>query len=109
MINMDFITSLPRSRRQHDSIWVIVDRMTKSAHFLSIKTTHLAEDYAKFYIQEVTDGQAERAIQTLEDMLRACVIDFKDNWDDHLSRLESTPLTWPALKNHYWSPSEPSS
>ena len=33
MINMDFITVYPRSRRQHDSIWVIVDRMTKSAHF----------------------------------------------------------------------------
>ncbi|KAH0642176.1 hypothetical protein KY285_034832 [Solanum tuberosum] len=59
MINMDFITGLPRSRRQHDSIWMIVDRMTKSAHFLPI------------------DGQAERTIQTLEDMLRACVIDFK--------------------------------
>ncbi|KAH0641167.1 hypothetical protein KY285_037753 [Solanum tuberosum] len=45
MINMDFITSLPRSRRQHHSIWVIVDRMTKSAHFLPIKTSHSAEDY----------------------------------------------------------------
>ncbi|KAH0781055.1 hypothetical protein KY290_000653 [Solanum tuberosum] len=44
---------LPRSRRQHDSIWVIVDRMTKSAHFLSVKTTHSAEDYAKLYLQEV--------------------------------------------------------
>ncbi|WMV23032.1 hypothetical protein MTR67_016417 [Solanum verrucosum] len=58
MINMDFITGLPRSRRQHDSIWVIVDRMTKSAQFLPIKTTNSAEDYAKLYIQEVTDGQA---------------------------------------------------
>ncbi|KAH0706733.1 hypothetical protein KY289_011809 [Solanum tuberosum] len=44
---------LPRSRGQHDSIWVIVDRMTKSAHFLLIKTTHSAEDYAKLYLQEV--------------------------------------------------------
>ncbi|WMV18363.1 hypothetical protein MTR67_011748 [Solanum verrucosum] len=50
MINMYFITRLPRSRRQHDSIWVIVDRMTKSPHFLSIKTTHSAEDYAKLYL-----------------------------------------------------------
>ncbi|KAH0775071.1 hypothetical protein KY290_012208 [Solanum tuberosum] len=77
MINMDFITGLPRSRKQHDSIWVIVDRMTKSAHFLPVKTTNSTEDYAKLYIQEVTDGQVERTIQTLEDMLRACVIDFK--------------------------------
>ncbi|WMV32150.1 hypothetical protein MTR67_025535 [Solanum verrucosum] len=53
IINMDFITGLPRSRRQHDSIWVIVDRMTKSAHFLPVKTTHSTEDYAKLYIQEV--------------------------------------------------------
>ncbi|WMV46146.1 hypothetical protein MTR67_039531 [Solanum verrucosum] len=36
------------------------------------------------YIQEVTDGQEERTIQTLKDMLRACVIDFKGNWNDHL-------------------------
>ena len=35
-----------------------------------------------------TDGQAERTIQTLEDMLRACVIDFKGNWDDHLPLIE---------------------
>ncbi|WMV45412.1 hypothetical protein MTR67_038797 [Solanum verrucosum] len=38
-INMDFITVLPRTRRQHDSIWEIVDRVTKSAHFLVVKTT----------------------------------------------------------------------
>ncbi|WMV59027.1 hypothetical protein MTR67_052412 [Solanum verrucosum] len=53
MINMDFITGLLRSRRQHDSIWVIVDIMTKSTHFLPVKTTHSAEDYAKLYLQEV--------------------------------------------------------
>ncbi|KAH0694838.1 hypothetical protein KY285_021935 [Solanum tuberosum] len=46
VINMDFITGLPRTRRQHDSIWVIVDRVTKSAHFLLIKTTDSSEDYA---------------------------------------------------------------
>ncbi|KAH0738661.1 hypothetical protein KY290_037366 [Solanum tuberosum] len=140
MINMDFITGLPRSRRQHDSIWVIVDRMTKSAHFLPVKTTNTAEDYAKLYVQEIvrlhgvpisiisdrgaqftaqfwksfqkglgskvnlstafhpqTDGQAERTIQTLEDMLRACVIDFKGNWDDHL------PLIEFAYNNSYHS------
>ncbi|KAH0778029.1 hypothetical protein KY290_009440 [Solanum tuberosum] len=130
MINMDFITGLSRSRRQHDSIWVIVDRMTKSAHFLPVKTTNTAEDYAKLYVQEIvrlhgvpisiisdrgaqftaqfwksfqkglgskTDGQAERTIQTLEDMLRACVIDFKGSWDDHL------PLIEFAYNNSYHS------
>ncbi|WMV31122.1 hypothetical protein MTR67_024507 [Solanum verrucosum] len=44
-----------------------------------------------------TDGQAERTIQTLEDMLRACVIDFKGNWDDHL------PLIEFAYNNSYHS------
>ena len=50
MINMDFITGLPRLRRKHDSIWVIVDRMKKPTHFLPVKTTYSDEDYAKFYL-----------------------------------------------------------
>ena len=53
VINMDFITRLPRTRKQHDSIWVIVDRMTKSSHFLVVKTTYSAEDYVKLYINEI--------------------------------------------------------
>ena len=53
MINMDFITGLQGSRRQHDLIFVIVDRMKKSTHFLSVNDNHSAEDYAKLYIQEV--------------------------------------------------------
>ncbi|MDV3143928.1 MAG: hypothetical protein Q8763_02730, partial [Candidatus Phytoplasma australasiaticum] len=131
MINMDFVIGLPQSRRQHHSIWVIVDRMTKLAHFLPVKTTDTAEDYARLYLKEIvrlhgvpisiildrgaqfttqfwkffqkrlgtkanlstafhpqTDGQAERTIQTLEDMLRACMIDFKGNWDDHFPLIE---------------------
>src|SRR5688572_28045676 len=51
-INIDFVTSSPKSKRHHDSIWVIVDRMTKSAHFLHVKTSYGAEDYAKLYIRE---------------------------------------------------------
>ncbi|KAH0784113.1 hypothetical protein KY290_003711 [Solanum tuberosum] len=106
MITMDFITGLPRSRRQHDSIWVIVDRMTNSAHFLPVKTTHSAEDYAKLYIQEIVRlhgvpisiiSDRERTIQTLEDMLRACIIDFKWSWNDHL------PLIEFAYNNSYHS------
>ena len=53
IINMDFIIGLTRSQRQHDSIWLIVDGMTKSTHFLPVKTTYSAEDYAKLYLQEV--------------------------------------------------------
>ncbi|WMV59329.1 hypothetical protein MTR67_052714, partial [Solanum verrucosum] len=104
---------LPRTRKQHDSIWVIVDRMTKSSHFIPVKVSFSAEDYAKLYIKEVkglgtkvklsttfhpqTDGQVERTIQTLEDMLRACIIDFKGNWDGHL------PLIEFAYNNSYHS------
>ena len=53
MINMDCITRIPRTRRQHDSIWVIVDTMTKSYFFLVVKTTDSVEDYAKLYINEI--------------------------------------------------------
>ncbi|GJY15268.1 putative reverse transcriptase domain-containing protein [Tanacetum coccineum] len=96
-IAMDFVTKLPRTSSGHDTIWVIIDRLTKSAHFLPIR-----EDYKmdRFWqsMQEAlgtrldmstayhphTDGQSERTIQTLEDMLRACVIDFRGSWDVHL-------------------------
>ena len=50
---MDFVVELPKSKRHFDSIWVIVDRMTKSAHFLPVKTSYSAEDYAKLYIREM--------------------------------------------------------
>ena len=50
---MDFITGLPRTCGQHDSIWVIVDRMTKSSLFLAVKTTYSVEDYAKLYLTEI--------------------------------------------------------
>ena len=53
MINMDFITGLPLTRRQHHSIRVIVDRMTKSSRFLAVKTTYSAEDYVKFYLTKI--------------------------------------------------------
>ena len=53
VINMDFITGLPRTGRQHDSIWVIVYRMTKSSQFFAVKATYSAEDYAKLYLIEI--------------------------------------------------------
>ncbi|WMV09040.1 hypothetical protein MTR67_002425 [Solanum verrucosum] len=52
-INMDFITGLPFSFKRHDSIWVIIDRLTKSAHFLPVKSSSTAEEYAKIYVREV--------------------------------------------------------
>ncbi|GJV23707.1 reverse transcriptase domain-containing protein [Tanacetum coccineum] len=139
-ITMDFITKLPRSKSGHDAIWVIVDRLTKSAHFLAIREDYSTEKLAKIYVDEIvarhgvpvsiisdrdgrftsrcwqtvqkalgtrldmstayhpqTDGQSERTIQTLEDMLRACVIDFGGSWDVHL------PLAEFSYNNSYHS------
>ncbi|GJT31684.1 reverse transcriptase domain-containing protein [Tanacetum coccineum] len=116
---MDFITKLPKSSQGYDTIWVIVDRLTKSAIFVPMRETDPMERLAIMYLKEVvtrhgipvsiicdrdprfasnfwrslqkalgtnfdmsttyhpqTGGQSERTIQTLEDMLRACVIDF---------------------------------
>ncbi|CAJ2662227.1 unnamed protein product [Trifolium pratense] len=130
-IAMDFVTGLPRTQKGYDSVWVIIDRLTKSAHFLPVKTTYTASQYAKLYLEEIvslhgvpvsiisdrgaqftaqfwksfqsalgtrlnlstafhpqTDGQSERTIQILEDMLRACVLDFGGSWDRYLSMME---------------------
>ena len=53
MINMDFVTGLPHSFRKFDVIWIKVDRLTKAAHFLPVKTTYTAEEYARLYIEEI--------------------------------------------------------
>ncbi|GJX28435.1 putative reverse transcriptase domain-containing protein [Tanacetum coccineum] len=130
-ITMDFVTKLPKASSGQDMIWVIVDRLTKSAHFLPAKENDSMEKLTRQYLKEVvsrhgvpvsiisdrdgrfvsqfwkslqeafgtqldmsmayhpeTDGQSERTIQTLEDMLRACVIDFEKGWDRHLSLIE---------------------
>ncbi|GKD95828.1 putative reverse transcriptase domain-containing protein [Tanacetum coccineum] len=118
-ITMDFFMKLPKSSQGYDTIWVIVDRLTKSAIFVPMRETDPMEKLARMYLNEVvtrheipvliicdrdlrfasnfwrslqkalgtildistayhpqTDGQCERTIQTLEDMLRACAIDF---------------------------------
>ncbi|GKE06430.1 putative reverse transcriptase domain-containing protein [Tanacetum coccineum] len=99
---MDFIVKLLRTSSGHDAIWVIVDRLTKSAHFLAVSEDFKTEKLARLYINEIvarhdvpvtayhpeTDGQSERTIQTLEDMLRACAFDFGGNWDTHLPLVE---------------------
>ena len=118
---MDFVVGLPRAPGGYDAIWVIVDRLTKSAHFLAIRNNFSLNRLTKLYVDKIvklhgvpvsivsdrdprftsrfwpklqkalgtslhfstafhpqTDGQSERTIQTLEDMLRACILDFKD-------------------------------
>ena len=128
---MDFVTGLPRSSKGNDAIWVIIDRLTKSAHFIPYRVGQSTEQLAKRYMEEIvrlhgvpvcivsdrdsrftshfwkslqaslgtklnfstayhpqTDGQSERTIQTLEDMLRACMLDFKGSWEDHLHLVE---------------------
>ncbi|GJZ36791.1 putative reverse transcriptase domain-containing protein [Tanacetum coccineum] len=130
-ITMDFVTKLPKSSQGYDTIWVIVDRLTKSAIFVPMRETDPLEKLARMYLKEVvtrhgipvliicdrdprfashfwrslqkalgtslamstayhpeTDGQSERTIQTLEDMLRACVIDFGKGWVNHLPLVE---------------------
>ncbi|GKA03984.1 putative reverse transcriptase domain-containing protein, partial [Tanacetum coccineum] len=91
-ITMDFVTKLPRTPSGYDTIWVIVDRLTKSTYFLPIRENDHMDKLARLLFQKTlctqldmsmtyhseTDGQSERTIQTLEDMLRACVIDFEN-------------------------------
>ena len=137
-VKMDFVTHLPRTPRRHDAVWVIVDRLMKSAHFLVVRMTFTLEEFCWLYIREIvrlhgvpvsivsdrdsrfiahfwksfqkamgtrltmstafhpqTDNQSERNIQVLEDMLRACVLDHKGSWEDHL------PIVKFAYNNSY--------
>ena len=50
---MDFVTGLPRTQKSHDAIWVIVDRLTKSAHFLAMNIKDSLPKLAKLYIEEI--------------------------------------------------------
>nr|GEW58809.1 transposon Ty3-G Gag-Pol polyprotein [Tanacetum cinerariifolium] len=104
-ISMDFITKLPKTTNGYDTIWVIIDHLTKSAHFLPMRENDPMEKFTSLFWQALhkalgtrlgmsttyhpeTDGQSERRIQTLEDMLRACVIYFGKSWDRHLPLVE---------------------
>nr|GEW57866.1 DNA/RNA polymerases superfamily protein [Tanacetum cinerariifolium] len=80
---------LPQTQRRHDAIWVVVDRLTKSAHFLPIRKDYSVSRFkfsTAFHPQ--TDGQSERTIQTLEDMLRSCALEWTGNWDDYICLVE---------------------
>ncbi|GJT17308.1 putative reverse transcriptase domain-containing protein [Tanacetum coccineum] len=90
-ITMDFVNGLLRTPSGYDTIWVIVDRMTKSAHFLPMKKTDrsVGDEFGYEYgFNPQTDCQSKRTIQMLEDMLRACVIDFRSSWDRHFPLVE---------------------
>jgi hypothetical protein len=52
-INMDFVVGLPRTQKGYDSIWVIIDRLTKVAHFIPIKTTYTGPQLAELYISRI--------------------------------------------------------
>ncbi|GKA57487.1 putative reverse transcriptase domain-containing protein [Tanacetum coccineum] len=137
-ITLDFVTKLPKTATGKDTIWVIVDRLTKSAYFLPMKETDSMEKLTRQYLKEVvsrhrvpvsiisdqdnrftsyfwqslqkalgtrldmstsyhpqTDGQSEKIIQMLENMLRACMIDFEKGCDRHL------PLVKFSYNNSY--------
>ena len=52
-IGMDFITGLPRTRTGYDSIWVVVDHLTKVAHFIQVKTSYTSAKFAKLYMSRI--------------------------------------------------------
>ncbi|GJU81671.1 putative reverse transcriptase domain-containing protein [Tanacetum coccineum] len=91
---------LSKSSQGFDTIWVIVDRLTKSVHFLPIRENDPLDKLARLYLNRIvarhripasiikTDGQSKRTIQTLKDMLHACVIDFGKGWVKHLPLAE---------------------
>nr|GFB05494.1 reverse transcriptase domain-containing protein [Tanacetum cinerariifolium] len=140
-IAMDFVTKLPKTSSGYDTIWVIVDHLTKSAYFLPMREDDSMDKLTKLYLKEVvtrhgipvsiifdrdprfasnfwrafqkalgtrldmsttyhpeTDGESERTIQTLEDMLRACVIDFGNGWERHLPLVGNKVM----LKVSHW-------
>ena len=52
-VMMDFVTHFPRTPRRHDAVWVIVNRLTKSAHFLAVRITFTLEEFSWLYIREI--------------------------------------------------------
>jgi len=52
-VTMDFVSGLPLTQKKHDVVWVIVDRLTKSAHFLPVRTDYSLKKLAELYISEI--------------------------------------------------------
>ncbi|KAL4020645.1 hypothetical protein IC575_019426 [Cucumis melo] len=87
-VSMDFITGLPRTLRGFTVIWVVVDRLTKSAHFVPGKSTYTASKWAQLYMSEIVRLHGVPVSIVLEDMLRACALEFPSSWDSHLHLME---------------------
>ncbi|KAK5811692.1 hypothetical protein PVK06_027050 [Gossypium arboreum] len=130
-VTMDFVSGLPVSASKKDTIWVVVDRLTKSAHFIPVRTDFSLDKLAELYVSQIvrlhgvpisivsdrdpiftsrfwkklqealgtklhfstafhpqTDGQSERIIQILEDMLRCCILEFSGSWERYLPLIE---------------------
>ncbi|GKF49412.1 putative reverse transcriptase domain-containing protein, partial [Tanacetum coccineum] len=93
---MDFITKLPKSSSRYDTIWVIVDRLTKSAHFLPIREDYKAEKLAKIYVNKIVarHGVPVSIILDRDGRFTShlcqqdCVMDFGGSWDTHLPLIE---------------------
>nr|GEW71006.1 putative reverse transcriptase domain, ribonuclease H-like domain, aspartic peptidase domain protein [Tanacetum cinerariifolium] len=87
-ITMDFVTKLPKKSNGHDTIGVIVDRLNKFTHFIPTRETKSTQLDMSITYHPENDGQSEKTIQTLKDMLRACAIDFRKGWEKHLPLVE---------------------
>ncbi|KAL0561545.1 hypothetical protein IC582_001979 [Cucumis melo] len=87
-VSMDFITGLPRTLRGFTVIWVVVDRLTKSAHFVPGKSIYTASKWAQLYMSEIVRLHGVPVSIVLEDMLRACALEFPGSWDSHLHLME---------------------
>ena len=164
---MDFVSGFPLTQQKHDSVWVIVDRLTMSAHFIPIRIEYSMDRLAELYVDKIvrlhgvslsivsdrdprftsrsrkelqlalgtwlnfsttfhpqTDGQSERLIQVLEDILWVCEMEFTGSWDGYIPLIEfaynnsyqssigmaqyealygrrcRTPLCWTELNEH---------
>ncbi|KAA3461709.1 DNA/RNA polymerases superfamily protein [Gossypium australe] len=139
-ITMDFMTGFLLTPKKKDAVWVVVDRLTKSTHFIPVRVDYSLDKLADLYVSEIgrlhgvsfsiisdrdprftsriwkklkealgtklsfntafhpqIDGQSERVIQILEDVLRYCVLEFQGNWEKYL------PLVEFAYKNSFQS------
>ena len=137
---MDFVVGLPRTQKSYNSIWVVMNRLTKSARFIPIKPTYSVKDFSTIFIDQIVclrgillsiisdrgaeftsrfwrsfqkglgtkvklsttfhpqmDDQGECTFKTLDDILMACIIDFKGIWYKHLPFVEF------AYKNSFHS------